>query len=47
MLRLWWRYVPFGPFLALGGAAVLLFGNRVHWLITEGYPEFARGLFGV
>lgn len=41
-----WRYVPFGPFLALGGAATLLFGDRVHWWITEGYPAFARGLLG-
>jgi leader peptidase (prepilin peptidase)/N-methyltransferase len=46
MLQMSWRYVPFGPFLAMGGAAVLLYGDDVHWLITEGYPEFARGLFG-
>lgn len=39
------RYVPFGPFLALGGAAVLLFGDEVHWFITEGYPGWAQGLF--
>jgi len=39
------RYVPFGPFLALGGAAVLLFGDSVHWLVTEGYPGWAQGLF--
>jgi leader peptidase (prepilin peptidase)/N-methyltransferase len=38
------RYVPFGPFLALGGAAVLLFGDGVHWLITEGYPTWAQRL---
>ena len=39
------RYVPFGPFLALGGAAVLLAGDGVHWFITEGYPRWAQGLF--
>ena len=39
------RYVPFGPFLALGGAAVLLAGEGVHWFITEGYPQWAQGLF--
>lgn len=38
------RYVPFGPFLALGGTAVLLFGADVHWLITEGYPGWAQRL---
>ena len=38
------RYVPFGPFLALGGAAALLFGDGVHWLVTEGYPRWAQGL---
>ena len=45
MVEASWRYVPFGPFLAIGGAAVLIFGDKVRWLITEGYPEFARGLF--
>ncbi|MFV1959596.1 MAG: A24 family peptidase, partial [Planctomycetota bacterium] len=38
------RYVPFGPFLAIGGAAVLLFGDQVHWLIAEGYPRWVHGL---
>ncbi len=37
------RYVPFGPFLALGGAALLLFGPQVVWFITEGWPRFVRG----
>jgi leader peptidase (prepilin peptidase)/N-methyltransferase len=41
-----YRYVPFGPFLSLGGAAALLYGDRVHWLFTEGYPQWARGVFG-
>jgi hypothetical protein len=38
-----YRYVPFGPFLALGGAAALLYGGFVHWLFVEGYPSFVRG----
>ncbi len=38
------RYVPFGPFLCLGGALTLFFGAWVHWLIVEGYPTWARGL---
>jgi leader peptidase (prepilin peptidase) / N-methyltransferase len=40
-----WRYVPFGPFLALGGAIVLLQGEAVHWLITRGYPRWVQGLW--
>jgi leader peptidase (prepilin peptidase)/N-methyltransferase len=40
------RYVPFGPFLSLGGAAVLLYGSAVHWWITEGWPGFVRRLAG-
>ena len=39
------RYIPFGPFLALGGALTALYGPQVHWFMTEGYPEFARSLF--
>jgi prepilin signal peptidase PulO-like enzyme (type II secretory pathway) len=39
-----YRYVPFGPFLSLGGAAVLLYRDSVHWLVTEGYPSWVRGL---
>jgi leader peptidase (prepilin peptidase)/N-methyltransferase len=38
-----YRYVPFGPFLALGGAATLLYGDFVHWLFVEGYPTLVRG----
>ena len=38
------RYVPFGPFLALGGALTLLFGAEVRWFVTEGWPEFVRSL---
>ncbi|MHC5010024.1 MAG: prepilin peptidase [Planctomycetota bacterium] len=41
-----YRYVPFGPFLALGGAATLLYGRHVHWVITVGWPEFVRGITG-
>ncbi len=41
-----YRYIPFGPFLALGGALSALYGEQVHWLITEGYPAWARGMMG-
>jgi leader peptidase (prepilin peptidase) / N-methyltransferase len=40
------RYLPFGPYLALGGAAAALYGEFMHWLLTEWYPRWARGLFG-
>ncbi|MGE0192015.1 MAG: A24 family peptidase [Planctomycetota bacterium] len=36
------RYVPFGPFLALGGAACLLVPGWVWWLIVEAYPSLVR-----
>ena len=36
------RYVPFGPFLALGGAACLLAPAWIWWLIVEAYPSFVR-----
>ena len=41
-----YRYIPFGPFLALGGAVTALYGTHVHWFMTEGYPRFARSLMG-
>ena len=41
-----YRYIPFGPFLALGGALAALFGEQVHWWITVGYPQWAQGLLG-
>ena len=49
--RLWmfgysYKYIPFGPFLAIGGAASMLYGHHVHWLITKGYPEWVRSLGG-
>ena len=34
-----YKYVPFGPFLALGGALTLLYGDWVQWLVTEWYPS--------
>jgi leader peptidase (prepilin peptidase)/N-methyltransferase len=37
------RYVPFGPFLALGGAAMLLYGDEVVRFVTETWPRFVRG----
>jgi len=41
-----YRYIPFGPFLALGGVLCVLFGHGVHWFITTGYPGFVRDLVG-
>ncbi len=41
-----YRYIPFGPFLAMGGALSVLWGEEVHWFITVGYPEWARGMIG-
>jgi leader peptidase (prepilin peptidase)/N-methyltransferase len=38
------RYVPFGPFLSLGGALALLYADTVHWVITDWYPRHVRGL---
>ncbi len=40
-----YRYIPFGPFLALGGALCALYPQHVHWFMTEGYPSLARALF--
>jgi prepilin signal peptidase PulO-like enzyme (type II secretory pathway) len=37
------RYVPFGPFLALGGAACLLAPTWIWWLVTDAYPAWVRG----
>jgi leader peptidase (prepilin peptidase)/N-methyltransferase len=37
------RYVPFGPFLALGGVAMLLYGDEVVRFVTETWPRFVRG----
>ncbi len=39
-----YKYIPFGPFLALGGAVTALYAHDVHWLLTEWYPAFARSL---
>jgi leader peptidase (prepilin peptidase)/N-methyltransferase len=39
-----YRYIPFGPFLAIGGALSALFGTHVHWFMTKGWPEFIRSL---
>ncbi len=40
-----YRYIPFGPFLSLGGALLLLWGAHIAWFIVEGYPRMAQGLF--
>jgi prepilin signal peptidase PulO-like enzyme (type II secretory pathway) len=37
-----YRYIPFGPFLALGGALAALYAAEVHWFITVGYPALFR-----
>jgi hypothetical protein len=46
LFRASYKYIPFGPFLALGGATAALWGAEVHWFITRGYPEWVRGVFG-
>lgn len=40
-----YRYIPFGPFLALGGALTALYGTHVQRFIAEDYPRLARSLF--
>jgi leader peptidase (prepilin peptidase)/N-methyltransferase len=37
------KYVPFGPFLALGGAAMLLYREDVVRFFTETWPAILRG----
>ncbi|GIW71300.1 MAG: hypothetical protein KatS3mg102_0842 [Planctomycetota bacterium] len=36
-------YVPFGPFLSLGGAAALLFHHELVWALFVGYPSLLYG----
>lgn len=38
------RYLPFGPYLALGGAAAALYAADVHRFLTVTYPAWAQGL---
>jgi Flp pilus assembly protein protease CpaA len=35
--------IPFGVFLALGAAAVLLFGPEIHTFVMETWPRFVSG----
>jgi hypothetical protein len=35
--------VPFGPFLAAGGFAVVLWGPQISHFVTETWPRFVRG----
>jgi leader peptidase (prepilin peptidase)/N-methyltransferase len=37
------REIPFGPFLALGAAAVLLYGEPIRTLLFEVYPAWVVG----
>lgn len=46
MFALSYKYIPFGPFLALGGLALLLYGSHVEWFLRVGYPDFVRGVMG-
>lgn len=46
MLAMSARYIPFGPFLSLAGAAMLLFGSEVAWLVGTGFPEWMRTILG-
>lgn len=43
MFRNSYKYIPFGPFLALGGAVAALYGERLHAFITSDYPQWVRG----
>lgn len=38
------RYLPFGPYLALGGAAAALYAADVHHFLTVTYPAWAQSL---
>ena len=38
--------IPFGPYLAIGGAICALYATHVSWFLREGYPAWARSLFG-
>ncbi len=40
------RFLPFGPFLALGAASVLLFGDWIEWAIVVGWPGLVAGPMG-
>jgi leader peptidase (prepilin peptidase) / N-methyltransferase len=40
------RYMAFGPYLALGGAVMLLFGNEALWVATTWWPEFVLRITG-
>ena len=49
--RLWifkksYTHIKFGPFLALGGAITALYGDEVHWFLTEGYPGWVQSVLG-
>jgi leader peptidase (prepilin peptidase)/N-methyltransferase len=37
------RYIPFGPFLALAGAVMLLYGDEVVRFVTETWPSWVMG----
>ncbi|MFM8385857.1 MAG: prepilin peptidase [Planctomycetia bacterium] len=40
------RYLPFGPYLALGGAVTLLDGGWLRHLLTEAWPAFVQRQLG-
>jgi leader peptidase (prepilin peptidase)/N-methyltransferase len=40
------KYLPFGPYLALGGAVTLLWQEQVRWLVGEAYPRWVHSLLG-
>ena len=37
------RYIPFGPFLAFGGAAMLAYGDEVIRFFTVTWPQWVAG----
>jgi leader peptidase (prepilin peptidase)/N-methyltransferase len=40
------RYLPFGPYLAIGGAATALYAEELRYLLMEAWPAFVRSLVG-
>ncbi|MDJ0975593.1 MAG: prepilin peptidase [Planctomycetota bacterium] len=46
MFSISYKYIPFGPFLALGGLALILYGEQIEWFIKVGYPTWMQGVMG-
>ncbi len=46
MFSMSYKYIPFGPFLAMGGLALIFFGREIEWFIQVGYPTWMRTAMG-